>query len=62
MSGCRGWAGLKAAERIKAASQATLIVMISTMHPDEIPHNAWDGFAGAMVWKSALAPRTLGEI
>ena len=48
-----GMGGLKAAERIKAASEATLIVMISTMHPDEIPQTR-GRLRRRMVWKSAL--------
>jgi DNA-binding NarL/FixJ family response regulator len=51
-----GIGGMKAAELIKAASQRTLVVMISITHPDEIPRQAYDSFAGAMLWKSTLEP------
>jgi DNA-binding NarL/FixJ family response regulator len=57
-----GIGGIKAAELIKAASQATLIVMISTTHPDEIPPRAYDSFARAVLWKSTLMPEALDEI
>jgi len=57
-----GMGGMKAAELIKSESRATLIVMISTMHPDEIPLEACDGFAAAVVWKSTLDPTLLDEI
>ena len=52
-----GMGGMKAAELIKQARRATLIVMISTTHPDEIPLKACDSFAGTMLWKSTLEPR-----
>jgi DNA-binding NarL/FixJ family response regulator len=57
-----GMGGIKAAELIKAASRGTVIVMISTTHPDEIPLKARDSFAAAVLWKSTLEPRTLDEI
>jgi DNA-binding NarL/FixJ family response regulator len=57
-----GMGGIKAAELIKQARRATLIVMISTTHPDEIPRKACDSFAGAVLWKSALEPTVLDEI
>jgi len=57
-----GIGGMKAAEQIKTADRSTLIVMISTTHPDEIPRNACDRFAGAVLWKSTLAPKVLDEV
>jgi DNA-binding NarL/FixJ family response regulator len=56
-----GIGGIRAAERIKADRRSTLIVMISSMHPDEIPPRACAGFAGAVLWKSALGPGILDE-
>jgi len=57
-----GMGGMKAAELIRAASRATVIVMISTTHPDEIPLTACSSFAAAVLWKSTLEPRVLDEI
>ena len=36
-----GLGGIEAAERIKASLPATLIVLISTTHPDELPREAF---------------------
>jgi len=44
-----------------SAPPATLVVMISTTHPDDIPRNACDRFARAVLWKSTLQPRALDE-
>jgi DNA-binding NarL/FixJ family response regulator len=57
-----GIGGMQAAERIRAADRSTLIVMISTMHPDEIPPDAYTSFADALLWKSTLKPRVLDEV
>jgi two-component system, NarL family, invasion response regulator UvrY len=54
--------GIKAAERIKAARPATLIILISTTHPDELPQRSLDRCADAVIWKSRLDPRTLDEL
>jgi DNA-binding NarL/FixJ family response regulator len=57
-----GIGGIKAAELIRAADQSTLIVMISTTHPGEIPLHAYASFADALLWKSTLKPRVLDEV
>jgi DNA-binding NarL/FixJ family response regulator len=57
-----GIGGMKAAERIKADRRSTLIVLISTTHPDEIPRRACGGFACAVLWKSTLEPRGLDDL
>jgi DNA-binding NarL/FixJ family response regulator len=57
-----GMGGMEAGEMIKAASPSTLVVMISTTHPDEIPLKACDRFAGAVLWKSTLEPAVLDKI
>jgi len=57
-----GMGGMKAAELIKSASRATLIVMISTTHPDEIPFDACESFAASVLWKSTLDPSLLDEV
>ena len=57
-----GLGGLAAAERIKAASPSTLVVLISTTHPDDLPQRRSRAGADAVVWKSRLGPRLLDEI
>jgi DNA-binding NarL/FixJ family response regulator len=56
-----GMGGMKAAELIKTASRSTVIVLVSTMHPDEIPVQAYGSFAAGVLWKSSLEPRVLDE-
>jgi DNA-binding NarL/FixJ family response regulator len=56
-----GLGGLAAAERIKADSPATLVVLISTTHPDELLPRA-SASADAVIWKSRLGPRPLDEL
>jgi DNA-binding NarL/FixJ family response regulator len=57
-----GLGGLAAAERIKADSPATLVVLISTTHPDELVPLGRRASADAIIWKSRLGPRPLDEI
>jgi DNA-binding NarL/FixJ family response regulator len=57
-----GLGGIRAAEQIKATRASTVIVLVSTTHPDELPLGPADGFADAVVWKSLLEPRLLDEI
>jgi two-component system, NarL family, invasion response regulator UvrY len=57
-----GLGGIGAAARIKASSPSTLMVLISTTHPEEIPLKRCDAFIEAVVWKSVLAPKILDEI
>jgi DNA-binding NarL/FixJ family response regulator len=55
-----GIGGLKAAERIQATRPPTLVVLISTTHPDELPRESASCFP--LIWKSALGPRLLDEL
>ena len=57
-----GIGGLKAAEEIKASRPSTVMVLISTTHPDELPPRAAAGRVDAVIWKSVLEPRLLDEI
>ena len=57
-----GLGGLAAAERIKADAPSTLVVLISTTHPDELLPRRGRASADAVVWKSRLGPRLLDEI
>jgi DNA-binding NarL/FixJ family response regulator len=54
--------GIEAAHRIKADSPSTVVVLISTTHPDELPLRGADAFVDAVIWKSRLRPRLLDEI
>jgi DNA-binding NarL/FixJ family response regulator len=53
--------GIEAAKRIKASQSSTLVVLMSTTPPDELPLDARD-VADAVVWKSELGPSILDEI
>jgi DNA-binding NarL/FixJ family response regulator len=55
-----GIGGLKAAERIKANQPPTLVVLISSTHPDELSRESASCFT--VIWKSVLGPRLLDEI
>ena len=57
-----GIGGIAAAREIKAGRPSTLVVLISTTHPDEIPLEPDDLCADAVVWKSELEPRLLDDI
>jgi DNA-binding NarL/FixJ family response regulator len=57
-----GIGGLDAAEAIKASQPSTVMVLISTTHPDELPARAAGGCVEAVIWKSVLDPRLLDEI
>jgi CheY-like chemotaxis protein len=57
-----GIGGIEAAEQIKAARPSTVIVLVSSTHPDDLPLQAADRYADAVIWKSLLEPRLLDEI
>ncbi len=57
-----GMGGIAAAREIKAGRPSTLVVLISTTHPDELALGPDDISADAVVWKSELEPRLLDEI
>ena len=57
-----GLGGIEAARRIKAGRPSTLIVLISSTHPDELPREAAEGIADAVIWKNDLQPWVLDEI
>ena len=57
-----GMGGIAAAREIKAGLPSTLVVLISTTHPEEIPLEPDDVCADAVVWKSDLDPRLLDDI
>ena len=57
-----GVGGIEAARRIKARWPATLIVLISTTHPDDLPRAVATSGAIAVIWKSELQPKLLDAI
>ncbi len=57
-----GIGGIGAARLIKAARSATVVVLISTTHPDDLPREASECRADAIVWKAELRPALLEEL
>jgi DNA-binding NarL/FixJ family response regulator len=57
-----GIGGIGAARKIKDAHSSTVVVLISTMHPDDLPREAGECRADEIVWKADLRPALLEEI
>jgi DNA-binding NarL/FixJ family response regulator len=57
-----GIGGLEAAEEIKASRPSTVIVLITSTHPDELPPPTGESCVDAVMWKSVLRPHLLDEI
>ena len=57
-----GLDGIAAAKLIKADRPSTLVVLISTTHPDELAFGSDDAVADAIVWKSELEPQVLDQL
>jgi DNA-binding NarL/FixJ family response regulator len=57
-----GMGGLAAAHEIKARRPSTLVLLISSTHPDELPFGDDDGSVDAVIWKSDLDPQMLDDI
>jgi len=57
-----GMGGLAATKQIKAKHPSTIVVLISTEHPSELPAEASTCGADAVIWKSDLRPRALEAI
>ncbi len=56
-----GVGGIGATRLIKTKRPSTLVVLVSTTHPDELPVEAETCQADAVIWKSDLRPRLLEE-
>jgi DNA-binding NarL/FixJ family response regulator len=56
-----GIGGIAAAARIKADRPSTLVVLISSLHPEDLPLPQGDRAMDAIIWKSRLVPRLLDE-
>lgn len=57
-----GIGGAAAARRIKAEYPATVVVLVSTTHPDDLPDEVHQCSADAVVWKAHLRPQLLEEL
>jgi DNA-binding NarL/FixJ family response regulator len=57
-----GLGGIGAARRIKEARSSTVVVLISTTHPDDLPREATECHADEIVWKAELRPALLEQI
>ena len=57
-----GIGGIDAARMIKDARSATVVVLISTTHPDDLPREASECPADEIVWKAELRPALLEQI
>jgi DNA-binding NarL/FixJ family response regulator len=56
-----GIGGIRATRLIKARRPSTLVVLVSTTHPDELPVEADARQADTIIWKSDLHPRLLDD-
>ena len=56
-----GLGGIEAARRIKSRYPSMLVILISTVHPDELPLEPREGVADAVIWKSELELKLLDE-
>jgi two-component system invasion response regulator UvrY len=57
-----GIGGIAATRAIKAMRESTIVVLISTTHPDELPDDARHSPADAIIWKGDLRPLSLEKI
>jgi len=57
-----GLGGLQAARQIKAAHPETVVALLSTTHPAELTCEGHACPGDALIWKSDLGPRILGEL
>jgi DNA-binding NarL/FixJ family response regulator len=57
-----GLGGIEAAKQIKVTHPSAMVVLISAAHPDDLPREAHEGGADAIIWKSELGPELLDEV
>jgi DNA-binding NarL/FixJ family response regulator len=57
-----GIGGIAAARRIKVSRPVTVVVLISTTHPDDLPGEARHCLADEIIWKGELRPTLLERI
>jgi two-component system, NarL family, invasion response regulator UvrY len=56
-----GLGGIEAARYIKTSDPSIVVALISTTRPDELPPEAYEVGADAVIWKSDLDPATLDQ-
>jgi DNA-binding NarL/FixJ family response regulator len=57
-----GVGGIAATNEIKRLRPETLVLLVSTTHPDELSRDAQECRADEVVWKGDLRPRLLDEL
>jgi two-component system, NarL family, invasion response regulator UvrY len=57
-----GIGGIAAARRIKHEYPRTVIVFVSSTHPDELGRRIHEDLADAIIWKSELEPEQLDAV
>jgi DNA-binding NarL/FixJ family response regulator len=57
-----GIGGFAATKQIKELQPATLVILVSTTHPEHLADAATECDADAAVWKSDLCPRLLDDL
>jgi DNA-binding NarL/FixJ family response regulator len=57
-----GAGGIAAANAIKEWNPSTVVVLVSTMRPDDLPAEVDGCLADEVLWKTDLRPRLLDEI
>jgi DNA-binding NarL/FixJ family response regulator len=57
-----GVGGIAAARMIKTSNPATVVVLVSTTCPEELPREAEECLADEIVWKTHLRPGLLEDI
>jgi DNA-binding NarL/FixJ family response regulator len=57
-----GLGGVLATNEIKQSRPETLVLLVSTTHPEELGRDAWESRADEVVWKGDLRPQLLDEL
>jgi two-component system, NarL family, response regulator LiaR len=57
-----GLGGVAASRWIKTSRPETVVVLVSSTHPDDLPEAVHDSLADAIVWKPNLRPALLEEL
>jgi two-component system invasion response regulator UvrY len=57
-----GLGGIRTTREIKRIMPETVVVLVSTVYPDELPHEASSCRADAIVWKGTLRPKLLDQV
>jgi DNA-binding NarL/FixJ family response regulator len=57
-----GIGGVLATNEIKLRRPETFVLLVSTTHPDDLGHDAWESQADEVVWKGDLCAGLLEEL